>query len=99
MLAHLQKKIMNKTTRDSKQKNNVSKSKRSFIYKFKGFFLVMVSGFFMSIQNYFMRKAEFFNAIEQTSFRYLFQIIGNNFIYSVNLNKLKQNLFKINIRK
>ena len=92
---------MNNTTSDSKQKNNVSKSKRSFIYKFKGFFLVMVSGFFMSIQNYFMRKAEFFNAIEQTSFRYLFQIMALSLIacyFKVGLCGTKEFRLKLLIR-
>jgi drug/metabolite transporter (DMT)-like permease len=84
------------TTNDLKQIKNASTS-----HKFKGFFLVMVSGFFMSIQNYFMRKAEFFNAIEQTSFRYLFQIMALSLIacyFQIDLCGTKEFRLKLLIR-
>jgi drug/metabolite transporter (DMT)-like permease len=77
------------------------KSKKAVVFKFKGFLLVMISGFFISLQNYFMRKAEFFNAIEQTSFRYLFQLITLAIIsryYNENLFGSKEFRFKLLIR-
>ena len=61
----------------------------------------MISGFFISLQNYFMRKAEFFNAIEQTSFRYLFQLMTLAIIsryYNENLFGSKEFRFKLLIR-
>ena len=80
---------------------STKKSKKSVDFTFKGFLLVMISGFFISLQNYFMRKAEFFNAIEQTSFRYLFQLITLAIIsqyYNENLFGPKEFRFKLLIR-
>ena len=74
---------------------------KPLISKFKGFLLVMVSGFFISLQNYFMRKSVFFNAIEQTSFRYLFQILAMSIIscyYGAGLFGRKEFRFKLLIR-
>lgn len=45
------------------------------VSKFKGFIFVMISAGFNTFQNYFMRKAYFFNGSEQTVFRYLFQLV------------------------
>ena len=80
---------------------STKKSKKSVDFTFKGFLLIMISGFFISLQNYFMRKAEFFNAIEQTSFRYLFQLITLAIIsqyYNENLFGTKEFRFKLLIR-
>lgn len=44
-------------------------------FKLKGFFYVMFAATFGSFQHYFMLKATFFNAVEQTVIRYIFQLI------------------------
>jgi drug/metabolite transporter (DMT)-like permease len=63
----------------------IKKKQHSAIFlKYRGFLLVMVSALFMAIQNIFLRKANFFNAIEQTTVRYFFQLILLSFISCYN---------------
>ena len=66
---------------------NIPKQKKlhsAIFLKYRGFLFVMISAFFMALQHIFLRKASFFNAIEQTAVRYFFQLILLSFISCYN---------------
>ena len=58
-----------------KQPVDETTKKVDVLLKFKGFLYVSFGCFFNTFQSYFMRKAYFFNGVEQTFIRYFVQVI------------------------